>query len=289
MKNIRYFFEAVLLYILFIFFKILPPATASNIGGWIGRTIGSKLAASRKARRHIQRALPNTTQQEQDDIIKGMWDNLGRVIAEYSHLEHISKVHTEIVDLGQLNLYIQDEAAPILFIGGHLANWEINSAATLTQLNHPVDLTYRAPNNPWVAKMLDKARTLNGRLKAYPKSRESGRLIMKTLKDAGSLGILIDQKYNEGIEVDFFDMPAMTNPIFVQLCQRYKCPLIPVRNERLEGCRFKLTSYPPLETFKADGTPRAVEDVIKDAHQLLETWIKERPEQWMWLHHRWKD
>lgn len=112
---------------------------------------------------------------------------------------------------------------------------------------------------------------------------------MKTLKDARSLGILIDQKYNEGIEADFFDMPAMTNPIFVQLCQRYKCPLIPVRNERLDGCSFRLTSYPPLETFNADGTSRPVEDVIKDAHQLLETWIKERPEQWMWLHHRWKD
>lgn len=289
MKNIRYFFEVLLLYILFIFFKILPPATASNIGGWIGRTIGPKLAASRKARRHIKRALPNTTPQELDDIIKGMWDNLGRVIAEYPHLEHISRTRTEIIDLGQLDQHIQDAATPILFIGGHLANWEVNSAATLTQLNHPIDLTYRAPNNPWVAKMLDKARTLNGRLKAYPKSRDSGRLIMKVLKNAGSLGILIDQKYNEGIEVDFFDMPAMTNPIFVQLCQRYKCPLIPVRNERLNGCSFRLTSYPPLETFNADQTPRAVEDVIKDAHQLLETWIKERPEQWMWLHHRWKD
>lgn len=289
MKNIRYFFEAALLFILFLFFKILPPATASNIGGWIGRTVGPKLAASRKARRHIKRALPDTTPQEQDDIIKGMWDNLGRVIAEYPHLEHISKTRTEIIDLGQLDKFIQNEETPILFIGGHLANWEINGAATLTQLNHPIDLTYRAPNNPWVAKILDKARTLNGRLKAYPKSRESGRLIMRTLKNAGSLGILIDQKYNEGIDVNFFDMPAMTNPIFVQLCQRYKCPLIPVRNERLNGCSFRLTSYPPLETFNADETPRPVEDVIKDAHQLLETWIKERPEQWMWLHHRWKN
>ncbi|PCK00233.1 MAG: lipid A biosynthesis acyltransferase [Zetaproteobacteria bacterium] len=289
MKRLRYFLEAALLAILFVFFRILPPETASNIGGYIARTIGPKLATSRKARRHIQCALPETTKREQDNIIKGMWDNLGRVIAEYPHLERISKHHTNIVDLANLDQYINDKTLPIIFIGGHLANWEINGAATLTQLNHPIDLTYRAPNNPWTAKMLTKARTLNGRIKAYPKSRESGRLIIKALKEAHSIGILIDQKYNEGVEVDFFKMPTMTNPIFVQLCQRYKCPLIPVRNERISGCNFKLTAYPPLTLFKDDGTPRPVDDVIKDAHILLEQWIKERPEQWIWLHHRWKE
>lgn len=287
MKKFRYLCEATLLNVLFIFFKFLPPKCASNIGGLIGRTIGPRLAASRKARRNIQKALPNKTNEEQKQIIKDMWDNLGRVIAEYPHLEKISKEFTEIIHLDKIEQHTHSNK-PIIFIGAHLANWEINGAATLTQLNHPINLTYRAPNNPWVAKILDKARTLNGRLTAYPKSRDSGRLIMKSLKKSESLGILIDQKYNEGVEINFFNIPAMTNPIFVQLCQRFKCPLVPVRNERLHGCTFRLTTYPPIETLNPDGTPRPIDEVIADSHKLLESWIEERPEQWLWLHRRWK-
>ncbi len=286
MKKIRYFFEAIGLYALFIFFKILPAKTASNIGGWIGRNIGCRLPASRKAQRHLSLAMPELSTEQQNHIIKGMWDNLGRVIAEYPHLEKISKNYTQIEDLGDINTHIKGNY-PIIFIGGHLANWEVNGAATLTQLNHPITLTFRAPNNPWTAKLLDKARTLNGRINALPKSRESGRKIMQVMKNNGSLGILIDQKYNEGVKSTFFGMEAMTNPIFVQLCQKYKCPIIPVQNERINGCNFKLTSYPEIKLFDENDNKREILDIVNEANALLETWIRKHPEQWLWLHHRW--
>lgn len=288
-KKIRYFFEGILLWVLFGFFKLCSVRVASNIGGYIGRTIGPRLAASRKARKHIRLAMPKTTQQKEDQIITGMWDNLGRVIAEYPHLEDIGEHHTTINNLERLKPYLDNEDQAIIFIGAHLSNWEVNSMATLKQLNHPIDLTYRAPNNPWAAYLLNKARTLNGRLTAYPKSRESGRFIMKAIKDKKTLGILIDQKYNPGLEVNFFSQPAMTNPIFVSLAQKYKCALIPVRNQRVNGHHFNLTPYPPLKLFNADGSARPVIDVIKEAHSLLEAWIADEPEQWIWLHKRWKN
>lgn len=288
MKKIRYLIEGLLLHILFAFFRTLQPQKASAVGGWLGRSIGPKLAASRKARRNIARALPEKTKEEQDRIIVGMWDNIGRVIAEYPHLEIISKEHTTIQNNRRLETLLGTEQ-PIVFFGGHIANWEVNSTALLTQYNKPIALTYRAPNNPWAAKLLDKTRTLNGRLQAFPKSRESGKSILQTLKNGGSIGILVDQKYNEGLEVPFFSHAAMTNPVFVQLCQKYKCPLVPVKNERLKGCEFRLTPYPPLNLFDDNGKARLVEHVIKDAHTLLETWIRERPEQWIWLHRRWKE
>tara|TARA_R110001592_G_scaffold16881_14_gene71720 strand:+ start:8566 stop:9444 length:879 start_codon:yes stop_codon:yes gene_type:complete len=288
MKTLRYFLEATLLYILFAFFSALSPEKASNIGGWIGRTIGPKLATNRKARRNLTFAMPDIDENKQNEIIIGMWDNLGRVIAEYPHLERISRDHTVIENKGRLASLLESQQ-PIVFFGGHLANWEVNSTALLTQYDKKIALTYRAPNNPWTAKLLDKARTLNGRLVAFPKSRESGKDILQTLRKGGALGILIDQKYNEGIDVPFFSLPAMTNPIFVQLCQKYKCPLVPVKNQRLSGCSFKLTPYPPLALFDKDDQPRPVEDVIKEAHTLLETWISDKPEQWIWLHRRWKD
>ncbi len=288
MKKIRYILEALFLYLLFAVFGCMPAKTASNIGGWIGRTIGPKLAASRKARKHIKMAMPETKDERVEEIIQGMWENLGRVIAEYPHLEEISRKYTTFENENRLLSLLKNEGQPLIFIGGHLSNWEINSIALLTHHNKKVDATYRPPNNPWVARLLDNARTLKGRLKAYPKSTKSGRKIMQALRQGHTLGILIDQKYNEGIEVPFFNMPAMTNPVAVRLSQRYRCPLVPVKNIRgADGCSFRIITYPPLEVFHPDGTPRPVKDVLKEAHILLEAWIKDHPEQWLWLHHRW--
>lgn len=287
MKSLRYFIEGLGLSILFVFFKILPPASASNIGGWLGQTVGMRLAANRKARRHIQLAFPGIDKNEENAIIKGMWNHLGRVIAEYPHLEKLSRDHTQIIYKGQTKKLTQDQV-PMIFFGGHIGNWEVNCAATLTQMKRPATLTYRAPNNPWTAKILNKARTLNNRLKAYPKSRESGRHLIKTLKNNGTIGILIDQKYNEGVSVPFFNHDAMTNPVFVQLCQKFNCPLVPIRNERIKGSTFTLTIYPPIRTINDDGEARPVNDVILEANKLIESWIEERPEQWIWMHRRWK-
>lgn len=290
MKKLRYAFEAIFLHILFIIFKALGPCKASDIGGWIGYTIGPKLSANRKAKRHILMAMPDIGEERATEIAQGMWENLGRVIAEYPHLKKISKEHTIFENTDTLEILKKTTNSPFVLISAHLGNWEIGTPAILTQYGHKVDITYRPPNNPWVSNLIDKTRTLNNQLKTYPKSRESGRKIIQALKDGHALGILIDQKYNEGINVPFFGLPAMTNPIFVQLCQRYHCPLIPIKGVRNpHSCSFRITLYPPLTLFKEDNTPRPVEDVIKDAHALLEEWIKETPEQWLWLHHRWKN
>ncbi len=286
MKKIRYSFEAILLYVLFAFFRILPPRLASDIGGWIGCLIGPRLAASRKAKRHLALAMPNLSEQQQEQIIQDMWDNLGRVIAEYPHLEIISKKYTETKNTDFMLECIENKT-PMILVGGHISNWEINSVATLTHLNHPIDITYRAPNNPWVATLLNNARTLKGRITGYPKSRDSGKKIMQALKNKKSIGILVDQKYNEGLNVPFFNRDAMTNPVFVKLCQKYNAPLIPVRNQRHKGYSFTLTAYPPIPVFEKDGSPRKTEDVIKDVHSLLESWIEDAPEQWIWMHKRW--
>ena len=287
LKNVRYGLEAVFLIALLGVFKCLPAQKASNFGGWLGRTIGPKLAASRKAKRNIQRAMPECSEEETEDIIIGMWDNLGRVIAEYPHLETLSKT-TKIIGMERLQNALDHENGAI-FYSSHAANWEINATAILTQAGKAIDLSYRAPNNPWSDRLLMKARTLNGKIPAHPKSRSGGRKMIDALKNAGYLGILIDQKYNEGINVPFFGIEAMTNPFFVQLAQKYRCPLIPVQNKRVNGAHFELTFHEPLPVFDDNNEPRPIEDVVKDAHLLLERFIREAPEQWLWLHRRWKD
>ena len=284
MVKIRYLAEAGLLYILFFIFKCLPVKSTSDIGGWLGRNVGVRLAASRKAERNLARAMPDLSADEQKHVITAMWDNLGRFMAEYAHLEIIAQEHTVIENADILKDYIAGERSAI-FIGAHLANFEVAQASMFLQLGLPIDATYRAPNNPYSHAMLNKARTLNGRLNAHAKSQAGGRSLMKAVKSGSNVGIMIDQKYNEGLSVLFFGREAMTNPVWVQLAQKYERDIIPVRVVREDGHNLRVILHPPLSCKKDE----PLETVLQRANLMLEQWIKDKPSQWLWLHKRWKD
>ncbi|HPF78132.1 MAG TPA: lipid A biosynthesis acyltransferase [Alphaproteobacteria bacterium] len=279
MKKIRYFLEALLLAFLMGLSKVLPVQNASDFGGWIGRTIGPKLAASRKAYNNIKMAMPGTSDDQAKVIVRDMWDNLGRVMMEYPHLRHIAKDRTEIIGADIIEKY---KDKPVIIFAAHLGNWELPPPAMLLQKNIAASPIYRPPNNPISDKMLQNARTLGGLIQTIPKSKTGTRHIVKALQNNQHIGILIDQKYNEGVAVNFFDHPAMTSPAFVQLAQKFDCPLIPMRMERLTGASFRITVFPPL-----DIKHKSVEDVIAESHHMLEEWIKKQPGQWLWLHRRW--
>ena len=289
MKKARYIIEAILAHSILFFFKILPADVASNIGGGLLGFIGPKLAVSRKAVRHAALAFPQKSAAEHQDIVRQMWDNLGRVMAEYPHLEKLGRDCVEIRGGEIMRAAIDDAGKGAIFVGAHLGNWELYGASVAMQFDQAPHLTYRAPNNPYVEDLLSRSRTLNGRIQAHPKSRETGRKLMQALKDHEYLGFLMDQKYNEGVSVPFFGHAAMTNPVAVQLAQKYECPLIPVRCERLDGARFVITFYPPLDLIDESGYALPVETVLGALHVLYESWITKRPGQWLWLHKRWKD
>jgi KDO2-lipid IV(A) lauroyltransferase len=284
MKQIRYRIEYGILVAMLAFLGLMTPEKSSGFAGKIGRKFGPKLSASKKALTHLKIALPGKTDAEYQTIITGMWDNLARVIAEYQHLEYFAP-DVELAGIDHLKGALEKHGHVILF-SGHIANWEM-MAPCLLRYNMPVDLVYRAPNNPWSDKLLNRYRTLNGKLRTLPKSKTGTRHLVESLKQKRSIALLIDQKYNEGIEAPFFGKPAMTSTAFVVLAQKFDCGLVPFRVERMPEGHFRLSFYPPLAVVNDDNTPRAAADVIAEAHELLESWIKERPEQWLWQHRRW--
>ena len=284
--KLRYQVEFGSLMVVVGVFSLLAMERASNLGSFLARKIGPRLGSNKRALRHLKMALPDLPEEDYKFILDGMWDNLGRVLAEYSDLEYFVD-DLELAGVEHIKRTIATRGQAILF-SGHIGNWEL-MAPTLLRHGMPVDLVYRAPNNPYVEKLLARYRSLKGKLRLLPKSHAGTRQLVESIKEGRSVGILIDQKYNEGIEVPFFGQPAMTSPAFVQLGQKYDVPLVPFRVERLEGTRFRLTFYPPLKTLDDSGNPRPVEDVIADAHRLLESWITDRPDQWLWLHKRWKE
>lgn len=281
MKSFRYLVEGFLVNTLIALFRVLPLDQASDLGGWISRNIGPRLSVNRKALRNIEASLPDKTPEEYKQIIYDMWDNLGRTFAEYPHLEQIAFERITSTGAEHLQSIIESDIPCILFTG-HLANWE-TPAAYAFKLGINVDLIYREPNNPYVSDILQKCRSMGGKLQTYPKSSQGMRDIMKALKSGRRIGILIDQKYNQGLAMPFFGRTAMTSPSFAQLAQKFNCPLHAARVVRTKGANFHITIYPAIKT-----KDRAIEDIITEAHIMLENWIAEKPGQWLWLHNRWK-
>ncbi len=283
-REIRYRLEYALVVAFLWPLSLMAPEQASWFSGWIARKVGPLLKGHKIALRNLKMAFPEKTEEEYKDTLARMWDNLGRMLAEYIDLEYFLP-NIELVGVDHLKRALGSSGQAIIF-SGHIGNWEIMAPALLSY-GIPVDLIYRAPNNPWVDKLLTRYRSLNGKLKTMPKSRRGTRQLVEAVQNGRSVGILIDQKYNEGVEVPFLGHPAMTSAAFVQLSQKFNCPLIPFRVERIAATRFRLSFYPALRVRDENDENRPVEDVISEAHTLLESWITERPDQWLWPHRRW--
>ena len=288
LRQTGYLLQAAALAIFLGICWILPVDWASALGGWIGRSVGPHLGQSRKAGRNLARALPRNSPTQNQKIIAGMWDNLGRVIAEYPHLARIcAKLEggrVEIRGLETIRALAQDDKPGSLF-GGPLANWEVQPfIARHTGLE--LGLIYRAPNNEWVDRLL---RRLRDTPLLFRKGQEGAKALFSLLRHGGHAAMLVDQKMNDGIAVPFFGRDAMTAPAIAQFALRLGCVLVPVRTERLGGAHFRVTVYPPLD-LPASGDRAADERAVMVAiNQIIEDWVRERPEQWLWLHRRWPD
>lgn len=283
-RRLRYLSEAAFVYLLWGFFKILPVTWASAIAGSTLKFIGPKLAASRKAFNNIADAFPEKTADEHQKILVGMWENLGRVVGEYPHLNKIWE-RTEVIGGDHLHALKKSGKSGILF-GGHFSNWEVQPLVTV---NHGLDvgIVYRKPNNPYVADLIYKTRCKTGNSIQIEKSAKGARQLTQILKKDGIVGMLMDQKLNQGMPIPFFGRDAMTAPSLGQFSLKFDATVIPIQIARKQGVSFKATVYPPMEIQKTGDKEADVRKVLTEMNQYFEDWIRENPEQWLWLHRRW--
>jgi KDO2-lipid IV(A) lauroyltransferase len=267
----------------------LPLDYASALGGVLARRIGPYLGVSRHARRNISRALPGLSETEIALVVASMWDNLGRLAAEYPHLRKICVFkpggRVETHGFEHVERAVSAGRRMIIF-SGHIANWEIGMLAGV-QYGIPVAQIYRAANNPLMDRMIARFRGNRGEF--IPKGAIAARRALAALRDGTHLGLLADQKMNDGIAVPFFGRLAMTAPALAVLALRFDCDVLPLRVERLGGARFRVTVFPPLHLSRSDDPHADAAALMARVNATLEAWIRDRPEQWLWLHKRWPD
>jgi KDO2-lipid IV(A) lauroyltransferase len=283
-RIIAYPLEALCALLVFGFFRLLPVDRASSLGGWLGRTIGPRLRLTDRAKRNLQLVMPDLDSDAQAILIRQMWDNLGRVLGEMPHIERIATSRVEIAGADHIEA-VRSDGVPCILFSGHLANWEILPLAT-KHAGVACAQTYRAPNNPFVDAMLRRIRRVQPD-ETVAKGPGGARDAIAVLKAGRRLGMLVDQKMNDGIAVPFFGRDAMTANALAKLSLRYKCPVIPTRMERLDGCHFRMTFFPALDFPETGDRNRDSTEMMITANALIEEWVRDKPAQWLWLHRRW--
>ncbi len=272
-------------------FRILPVDAASSLGGGIGRRVGPLLPLSRRARRNLTRAFPEKSAEEIDAIVLEMWENFGRTAAEYPHLRRLRCYENpERVEIrgGEILDRVRDSGEPHVFFSGHFANFELAGTA-LTGRGMPLTIVYRAANNPLVDRALLLTRKHGIGAEFVPKGKTGARELLSAIGEGRHVGLLVDQKMNDGIPVPFFGRDAMTAPALAQLALKSDRPIVPLRIERLRGATFRITVHPPLNVHRTGDREAVVFDAMVKVNGTLETWIRDRPGQWLWLHNRWSD
>lgn len=267
--------------------RLFPVDLVSDFGGAAARLIGPLTSTHRTARDNLMLAFPDMSESDRQRLLTAQWDNTGRTMFEFPLMDRIlpSTGRVEMVNAERLAEIARNHEA-VVFVSGHLSNWEVMPAAIVDQ---GVDclMTYRAANNPYVDKRIRDARYRYGVRLFAPKGGEGAKELLEALGNGQSVALMNDQKFNSGLAIPFFDHPAMTAPGPTRLALRFGTVLQPMSVERLKGARFRVIVHPPIAVERTGDRAADIEAGVRKVNAFLEACVRKRPEEWFWVHRRW--
>ncbi|MDB5565284.1 MAG: lipid biosynthesis acyltransferase [Tardiphaga sp.] len=275
--------------------RYFDPIKTANLFGKITQRIGPLLREDKIARANLTAAFPEKSPEEIEKILAGVWDNLGRVGAEFAHLDHIwehDPAHPELSRIEipprthELFAQLRLDGKPALIFASHLGNWELPALAAV---EHGLDaaVLYRRPNIESVNRIIEQMRAVNmGTL--IPASHDAPVKLAHALSDGKHVAMLVDQWFTNGVEVDFFGRKTKANPMLARLLRQVDCPIHGVRIIRLPGHRFRAELSEEVKPVRTADGKVDVQGTMQAITSVLEGWIREYPDQWLWLHRRWR-
>jgi len=286
MKYIKYLIQFILVILSFVIFKILGANLSSRLSGKIFEVIGPFFRSKKLIYSNIKKAFPNINLVNLEKISKLMWNNYGRVFAEYIFIKEFrnGKLKSNIEIEGKEILEeIKHSNKQVVFISGHFANFEL-MAMQIEKSGIELSAIYRPLNNIFLNKIMEKIRKKHICKNQIKKGIGGLKKLITLKKNNLSTAIMIDQRVSEGILSDFFNHKASTTSIPAELVKKFNIDVVPVYIERIEGINFKLKIYKPLN-FNQESS---VQNITDKLNQILEKMIVKKPEQWIWSHNRWK-
>jgi len=286
MKQIKYFFQFLLIIIFFLFFKILRFRISSTVSGKIFEIIGPLFRSKNLIHSNIKKAIPNSNYEELNKITKLMWNNYGRIFAEYMFIKEfrLGKLKSKIKIEGQEILDdIKKHNKQVVFISGHFSNFEL-MAMHLENSGIKLAAIYRPLNNIFLNKIMERIRKKYICKNQIKKGIGGIKKLINLKKSNYSTALMIDQRVSEGIKSNFFNNEALTTTIPAQLVKKFKIPVVPIFIERINNLNFKITINKPINF----SNETSIKNITDELNQILEKMIINKPEQWIWSHNRWK-
>ncbi len=265
----------------------------TDFGGALMRTIGPWLPEHRTGQANLRAAFPEKSDAEIETILRGVWDNLGRTGAEIAHLDHIcsgDRYERTFIDYTPESierfLEVKDDGKPAVVFAAHLANWELPAVIAASDGLESTVL-YRRPNLGAVADAVIALRQgIMGEMVAS--SLGAPVTLARALERGRHVAMLVDQHYVRGIDVTFFGRTCKVNPLIAMLAREAECPIHGTRVWRLPGNRFGAEISPEVPPVRDAEGRIDVAGTMQAITSVVESWVREHPEQWLWLHRRWR-
>jgi len=271
----------------------LPVDTALDFADRWARRLGPLFGRHRVALDNLRQAFPEKPEAEIQQIASDMWGHMARLAGEYIFLDQIFDFDPETKSGRRIEvkgeayfLRVAAEKAPHIIFTGHLGNFELLPVAGLS-FGMPVTSMFRPPNNRYIADYIYKSRT--GAMGGLLRSRSGAALeLARILEAGGNIGVLVDQKFLNGLPTTFFGRPCESSPLLARLVRNFECDVYPSRCTRLPNTRFRLQMEEKLTLPRLPNGRVDIQQTAQLLNDTVERWIREDPAQWMWFHKRWK-
>ena len=291
MRIIRYFLEFILVMSFFLIFKIIDLKLSSKLGEIIGKYFGFLFRKKIVVKKNILIAFPNIDETSINQIIDGMWKNIGRIFGEYVHINKFSLLDekkNKIIFINKNNLQIlMNDNKPIIFFSGHFANFEL-MAKCLRELEFNIGAIYRPLNNIFLNPIMEFIRKKYICPIQIEKGSAGTKKLIKHISANNPLALMVDQRLSSSIRVPFFNRPATTTTTPAQLAIKYDALLVPVFLKRFKETNYEFFIEQPLVIKKTNNYDKDIFNITEVMNKKLEEFIKIDPASWLWSHDRWK-
>ncbi|MFK0298553.1 lysophospholipid acyltransferase family protein [Brevundimonas sp. NPDC090276] len=285
-QDLNWRLEAVAFSALFGFLRALGVERASGFGGKLLRTLGPLTGTHKTVTRNLRIAFPDMDAGERARLAIDQWEQTGRTFAELAVMDRLTPESGRIDIVGLERLHaVRDSGKPVVLISGHLANFEV-MAAVIMSAGVPCQVTYRAANNPYVDALIRQSRERYG-IKLFAPKGDGTRELMAGMKRGDSIALLVDQKYDQGPEVEFFGQPVNASPGAARLALKFGTVIQPLSVVRLPGVRFRVTAHEPITVPDTGDKAADVLAGIQAVNRFVEDRVREHPVDWFWVHKRW--